>query len=160
MNIESVKQEVQALVNARFGANAAMLWNVYNSNPGSDTVEYWENMRQSLTAQPAAAQEAGTQKASASSPAASGNQNGDWTYEVTDGGIVITGYKGSGDELHIPADIDGKAVVRIGKCAFEKTSFSVVTIPEGVTEICQEAFYSMEFLRHVDIPDKIGRAHV
>ncbi|MCL2007978.1 MAG: leucine-rich repeat domain-containing protein, partial [Treponema sp.] len=161
MSIENVKQEVQALVNAKFGANAPMLWNVYNSNPGSDTVEYWENMRQSLTAQPVAAQETGAQGSSAPSPAASGKQSDEWIYEAAEGspdsagGIVITGYKGKGDELHIPAEIDGKTVVRIGKSAFEKASFSVVTIPEGVTEICQEAFYKMEFLRHVDIPDSV-----
>lgn len=58
---------------------------------------------------------------------------------------TITGYRGSRTDVVIPAEINGVAVKRIGKGAFDGTGKSSgkltsVVIPEGVEEIGEEAF--------------------
>lgn len=56
-------------------------------------------------------------------------------------GIVITKYKGIDESVEIPARIDEKPVIKIGKNAFKGNSqVHRVSIPDSVTEIQEKAF--------------------
>jgi hypothetical protein len=55
---------------------------------------------------------------------------------------VITGYRGAGGDVEIPATIGGEAVVSIGDAAFYGAPLASVTIPSSVTSIGSYAFQS------------------
>jgi hypothetical protein len=80
----------------------------------------------------------------------------DFDTEAAGNGVVITGYKGKGGDVVIPATIGGKAVVGIGNNAFySNESLVSVTIPAGVTTIGEEAFQLCTSLTAVTIPDGV-----
>jgi len=62
---------------------------------------------------------------------------GDFYYrEETSGEITITGYRGTGGDVTIPAEIKSKPVTAIGNMAFYKcTSLTGINIPDNVTSI-------------------------
>lgn len=102
----------------------------------------------------------------------------DFTYSLNaDGGMTITGYKGTGGQVDIPSTIDGYPVVeiggytfsnrsnvwkvniptsvkRIGNAAFMSTSISEITVPAGVQEIPFSAFAKCPSLKLVTILGK------
>ncbi|MDR0683957.1 MAG: leucine-rich repeat domain-containing protein [Spirochaetaceae bacterium] len=80
----------------------------------------------------------------------------DFDTREADGGVVITGYKGSGGNVAIPASIGGKAVVGIGNEAFSRSGLILtsVVIPNSVTYIGGSAF-SGNRLSSVVIPDSV-----
>ena len=77
----------------------------------------------------------------------SGETFGDWTYTVSDNQVTITGYSGDDTEVIIPAEVDGKSVVKVEGGSFmsifdpSSSSVTSVTIPDGVKTIGQCAFY-------------------
>ena len=92
------------------------------------------------------------------SPAASAGTSGDWEYGVSGGTAYITGYKGPGGNVLIPAQIDGYSVTAIGDGVFKGNSTLIsVTIPEGVTSIGDYAFSNCESLLIAVIPESIER---
>ena len=77
---------------------------------------------------------------------------------VSDGGVTITEYTGSGSEVVIPATIEGKPVVSIGELAFyEYTSLRSITIPSSVTNIGDYAFEDCRELREVKGGENLAR---
>lgn len=78
-----------------------------------------------------------------------------------DGTVTVKRYLGSGGDVVIPSEIDGKQVTAIGNTfeitgAFQNcTTVTSVTIPEGVTEIQDNAFYSCTALETVTIPASV-----
>ncbi len=76
-------------------------------------------------------------------------------YESGVGGLVITLYKGEEDEVIIPSEIDGEAVVEIGEYAFMEHSASSITVPEGVKKISDYAFYGCSSLSTLSLPDSL-----
>ncbi len=96
-----------------------------------------------------------------------------WGYKKRDDGtLAITSYKGSATEVEIPAKIGKNTVTAIGAEAFTTTSWrridnidvrkhiTSVTVPEGVTEIGDDAFYRCSSLKTVKLPGtlkKIGK---
>ena len=71
--------------------------------------------------------------------------------------IAITGYLGTEPEIEIPAMIDGNKVVSIWKKAFLYNDVvQKITISEGITEICDEAFSDCYSLREVHLPNTIS----
>ncbi len=90
-----------------------------------------------------------------------GETSGDWTYTVSDNQATITGYSGDDTEVVIPAEVDGKSVVKVEggswNSIFDPSSSSVtsVTIPDGVKTIGQCAFYYCTNLTSVTIPDSV-----
>lgn len=73
------------------------------------------------------------------------------------GGIVIVRYTGEAVNVVIPAEINGKAVVRIGTGAFrENTELESVTIPDGVLSIGEEAFFGCTRLKAAVLPDSVA----
>lgn len=78
-----------------------------------------------------------------------------------DGTVTIKRYVGSGGDVVIPSEIDGKLVTAIGN-TFEITgafqdcmTVTSVVIPDGVTEIQDNAFYSCTALETVTIPASV-----
>ena len=85
-------------------------------------------------------------------------------FEITeneDGTVTISRYIGTETDIVIPSQIDGKTVSAIGNVigttgAFEGcTSITAVVIPEGVTEIQDNAFYGCTSLETVTIPSSV-----
>ena len=64
-----------------------------------------------------------------------------YVYKVSDGKATITGYKGKGGAISIPAALGGYPVTAIGDSAFfDCGNLTTVTIPAGVTAIDPGAF--------------------
>jgi len=88
--------------------------------------------------------------------------SGDFKYATNPGNTVtITGYTGSGGDVAIPAQINGRTVIGIGINAFScfydyysRNKFSSITIPDGVTSIGSGAFNSTG-LTGITIPDSV-----
>lgn len=80
----------------------------------------------------------------------------DFTYEVTDGKAIITGYTGANINVAIPATVDSFVVAGIGNNAFYGNKvITSVTIPNTVTSIGGFAFYDCSALTNVSIPDSV-----
>lgn len=96
-----------------------------------------------------------------------------FTYEIVDGEIVITGYKGSApiaNEVEIPREFGGKPVVAVGKQAFYPRATGVptrhrknrenvtrVVLPDTVREIGEMAFLGCVNLKQIVIPSSVTR---
>ncbi|MCR5685777.1 MAG: leucine-rich repeat domain-containing protein [Lachnospiraceae bacterium] len=82
--------------------------------------------------------------------------SGDWEYEVDGNKATITKYNGDKDTVTVPSKLGGKAVVKIGRYAFEKNkSIETVKIPKGITEIGRSAFSDCINLTKVVFAKKI-----
>ncbi|SFM54753.1 Fibronectin type III domain-containing protein, partial [Paenibacillus sp. 1_12] len=78
--------------------------------------------------------------------------NEDYTYELNAMLMAtITGYRGVDKVVNIPAELDGHAVVALGRQVFMGKDVSKVTIPVGITSIGEFAFYNSK-LTSVTIP--------
>lgn len=85
-------------------------------------------------------------------------------YEITvneNGTLTIKRYVGPGGDVVIPSEIDGKLVSAIGNIAdiggaFQDcTTVTSVVIPDGVTEIQDNAFYGCTALESVTVPASV-----
>ena len=72
-------------------------------------------------------------------------------YEISGGGVTITGYTGSSTIVNIPETINGYTVLKIGKEAFKDSSITSVTIPSKVTNIGDSAFANCTSLKDLTI---------
>ncbi len=76
-------------------------------------------------------------------------------YREENGGAVITGYSGDVALLTVPATLDGLPVIAIGEHAFERSSLTAVTLPDGICRIDWFAFYECEELSGITIPKSV-----
>jgi hypothetical protein len=84
------------------------------------------------------------------------NQDGDYSYTVSDDVATITGYTGAGGTITIPDSLGGYNVVAIGDNAFDSCStLTSVTIPNSVTDIGYRAFYFCTSMMFITIPDSV-----
>ena len=97
--------------------------------------------------------------------------NGYWYREMETGGIEITAFMGpttneDGEDgepvnLAVPALLDGKKVVRIGREAYNGTvgycreCIRKITVPEGITSIGPLAFSGCQRLEELILPDSL-----
>ena len=80
----------------------------------------------------------------------------DFEYKETENGIEIQKYIGSGAEVKIPGEIDGKPVVKIGGWAFRfREDIVSVQIPDSVTEIGFSAFDGCTCLENAYLPESL-----
>lgn len=73
----------------------------------------------------------------------------DFSYEIHDGEVTITGYIGTDRKIRIPSKIDDRPVTTIGRAAFLKYDMTYIYIPETVTIIENSAFYKCVCLEEV-----------
>ena len=75
--------------------------------------------------------------------------------QTCNGGLVISGYRGSEREITIPSQIGGLPVVAIGEEAFKGSDVTRVTLPEGLCEIGWFAFSGCDELFEITIPSTV-----
>ena len=81
--------------------------------------------------------------------------NTEFTYNVIDGGIEITGcVDGCSSDLIIPEVIDGYTIKKIGREAFNSKLISSIVIPDDVTYIGEGAF-KHNLLTGIEIPEGV-----
>lgn len=131
MDLEQAKQAVAELIAAVYPANMhQIIMNSFSQAPNSGDPSYWENIRQGLAMQASGTVEYGGQK----------KEEGDWSVEVSNNTVKITGYKGNDTVLQIPSQILGLPVTKIGRRAFRDKNLANVTIPDSVKSIEDDAF--------------------
>lgn len=81
----------------------------------------------------------------------------EFQYEIVDGEIIITGYRGVARDIVIPHEIDGRPVTAIGEDAFFEYDLISIVIPEGVREIGATAFRFCVCLENVVLPESLER---
>lgn len=81
----------------------------------------------------------------------------DFTYEMVDGEVVITGYTGVAREIYIPEEINDRPVTQIGEKAFAEYDLILVDIPESVTIIHEGAFEECDCLEEIRLPSGLQR---
>ena len=76
----------------------------------------------------------------------------DFEFTASDTGVTITKYTGDAAYVHIPAEIDGKPVVKVDDSAFYETDVREVTFPDTVTELGSHLFGGCTELVTVTLP--------
>ena len=80
-----------------------------------------------------------------------------FTYQVTGGAVVITGYTGAGGAETIPASMDGLPVTTIGAGAFANcTALTSLSIPDSVIAIGNSAFTGCTGLTSLTLPGSVA----
>jgi hypothetical protein len=74
-----------------------------------------------------------------------------FTWTTNNGTITITGCSGFGGAVTLPGMINGLSVTSIGDFAFAYNGLTSVTIPNSVTNIGEQAFYSCTGLTNATI---------
>lgn len=72
---------------------------------------------------------------------------------LADGTAEITNYSGKETDLTIPVELDGHPVSAIGDGAFVHRAVTCVTIPDSVTRIGANPFYSCTRLKSIQVSD-------
>ena len=74
-------------------------------------------------------------------------------YEVYDGRVIITKYKGNETNVEIPAEVEGTPVCEIGFYCFEANyDLQSVALPESVNIIGEGAFMGCTSLSQINMP--------
>jgi len=89
-----------------------------------------------------------------------GEQAGDWSYAVENNQVAIIGYTGAGGAVTIPNEVNGVPVKKVGSGWLSifgngNTSVTSVVIPNSVTSIGNQAFYSCTGLTSITIPNSV-----
>ena len=79
----------------------------------------------------------------------------EWSYELIDGEVTITGYYGTERILSIPDEIEKRPVTRIGAYAFTKYDMTSIELPETLVEISAFSFEDCNCLTEIEIPSKV-----
>ena len=86
----------------------------------------------------------------------SGTLNG-FDYAIRGGIAVLTAYNGTAEQVILPTETEGAAVTKLGALFKGNTTVKEVIIPEGYTEIADEAFYGCTALQLLYIPSTITK---
>jgi hypothetical protein len=81
----------------------------------------------------------------------------DYTYEQTDGGIVLQKYIGTDTAVVIPAAINGMRVVGMADHVFSGTAVQSVIVPQTVKDMGWFVFYGCNQLKSVVLPASVER---
>lgn len=93
-----------------------------------------------------------------------GEQDGDWTYSVSNAQATITAYTGAGGAVAIPSSVNGIPVVCVGRSdgnsvyifGWHNTSVTSLTIPDSVENIGGNAFNGCYSLTTLTIGNRVG----
>lgn len=84
-------------------------------------------------------------------------QESDFTFEEKNGGLILTGWKGTEAELQIPSEINGKAVTEVGESCFAgNIGLKIIRLPEGITAIGDYAFECCSGLEKIYFPSTLA----
>ena len=87
---------------------------------------------------------------------ASAATEGDYEYDLTEDGAVITIYRGTDTDLTVPATLGGKPVTEIDAYAFyDIDTLETVTLPDSLQVIGSYAFSSDNHLTAITLPDSL-----
>lgn len=85
-------------------------------------------------------------------------ENETYKYDVYEGYAVLTAYKGEALQVQVPATIDGLPVRRIASLAFyEGAAIEELVLPEGVTELEENALYYCTSLKKLTLPESLTK---
>ena len=83
-------------------------------------------------------------------------QSGDFIYYVSEGDATITGYRGPGNSVTVPSQIDGYFVKTIGREVFKNNlNITNVTFESGIISIGDDLFYGCANLTTAYMPNSI-----
>ena len=83
-------------------------------------------------------------------------ENKHYAYDVYTDHVVITAYLGTNTYVEVPGLIDDLPVKKIGGLTFyEGTAVQTVVLPEGITELEENAFYYCTKLKTVVLPETL-----
>lgn len=80
-----------------------------------------------------------------------GNQI-DYTYETGENGVILTQYKGSAEEVEVPAEVDGLPVIGLQGTFEDNRTVRSVVLPEGLVSIGARTFRNCYSLESVNFP--------
>lgn len=81
---------------------------------------------------------------------------GEWSYEIVNGSVMVTGYNGNKSDITVPETIHGMKVTAIGNEAFKSnTNLVSVVIPDNITSIGTYAFADCYSLASITLSNKI-----
>lgn len=84
--------------------------------------------------------------------------SGDFIFETSSSGAVLTGYKGNSASVDIPSKVSGKPVTEIGAEVFwQNKTMTSVNIPSSVKTISYAAFNECTSLTKVVIPSSVTK---
>ncbi|RYD31230.1 MAG: leucine-rich repeat domain-containing protein [Verrucomicrobiaceae bacterium] len=90
-------------------------------------------------------------------PRLAAEQFGDFTYSEDDSSVTITKYTGTGGEVAVPSEIDGKPVKAIGKDAFfYQQTITRLELPDNLATIGTYAFAACDGLTSLVIPQSVS----
>ena len=79
-----------------------------------------------------------------------------WEYTQVEGGLRLTGYRGTETELTLPDTLAGQPVIEIGAGCFRESGLTEVTIPHGIRVIGEDAFSGSESLKKVHLGGSVN----
>ncbi len=83
--------------------------------------------------------------------------SGGYQYVINeDGSVTITGYTGSGTELVMPMELDGRQVTDIGDRAFFGSGLVSLVLPESLLVIGDSAFAGCRNLTSLNLPESLS----
>jgi hypothetical protein len=81
----------------------------------------------------------------------------DYSFTITDGQAMITGYQGAGGDVTVPGTLGGAPVTRIGANAFsQQKAITGLTLPEGVISLEAGALYGCTAMARVTLPESLA----
>jgi len=87
-------------------------------------------------------------------PASADSTSGDWKYITVEGGVAISGYKGSASSITVPSTIGGQTVLEIYSQAFQdNTNLTSVRLPDTIRKIDGYAFWRCKNLTSINFPE-------
>lgn len=85
-------------------------------------------------------------------------ENETYAYDVYTDHVVLTAYKGESLKVSVPASVDGLPVRKIAGLAFyEGVAVEELTLPEGVTELEENALYYCTALQKLTLPASLTK---
>ena len=70
-------------------------------------------------------------------------------YELIDGKMTVTGYRGSADTVMVRETVDGHTVTVIGESAFEGSTIKSIDLPDTIQLIKKRAFANCSSLTNM-----------
>lgn len=81
----------------------------------------------------------------------------DFEYEIEDGYVIITGYKGVEREIYVPSEIAARPVTVIGENAFAEYDMISIVLPDTIEVIGEKAFKECVCLEKIVFSDSLER---